>query len=288
MDNRPANPQEPPPPRTRPTDLRVIIQDATINYYLAGFHYKKIRQMLETFPNFATVDESKYSAENLEKTCRSMQTRNRDNENIFNPWLQTVMASTSPFQVRRGANTDFAEQFPEQASQIREEAEFIEMGTWRSRWREEAALLKRSPFYDFKMKADAISKSLDEYQRQLVKEDLEPERKSGKPKVSFAPARALIERAKSLSSKKSPECSPKRGRNSRPTSRPSSPGGGQAKPQKIPHPGSRPALKLTTRGVSLTRPEGTATPGRFQYLDPDGFFSPRPKSESPPRERRTA
>ena len=286
MDNRPANPREPPTPRTRPTDLRVIIQDATINYYLAGFHCGKIRQMLETFPNFATVDESKYSAENIEKTCRSMQTRNRDDENNVNPWLKTVMASTSPFQVRRGANTDFAEQFPDQASQIKEEAEFTEMGTWRTRWRDEATLLKRSPFYDFRLKADAILKSLDEYQRQLVKEDPEPDRKQGRNKVSFAPARALIHRAKSLS-KKSPESSPKRGRNSRPSSRPASPGG-QAKPQKIPHPGSKPALKLTTRGVSLSRPEGTATPGRAQYLDPDGFFSPRPKSESPPRERRTA
>ncbi|MCJ1326518.1 hypothetical protein MMC10_003182 [Thelotrema lepadinum] len=286
MDKRPANPQEPPIPRSRPTDSRTIVQNATITFYLAGFSCKKIRQMLETVQNFATVDESRYSLDNLEKTCRSMQTQNRDDENNANPWLRIVMSSTSPFQLRRGANTKFATHFPEQASQITEEDDFAEMRVWQSRWREEVTLLKRSPFYDFRDKASAISKSLDEYQRNLVKEDSEPGREQGRIKVSSS-ARALIQRAKSLSKKTPEPLSPRRGRNSRPTSRTSSPAG-QAKPQRIPHPGSRPALKLTTRGVSLARAEGTATPGRAQYLDPDGFFSPRPKSESPPRERRTA
>ena len=56
--------------------------------------------------------------------------------------------------------------------------------------------------------------------------------------------------------------------------------GQQLKPQQLP--------KLDTRAMAAAmgahargRQEGTATPGRAQMLDPEGFFSPRPKTPSP-------
>ena len=276
MDNRPPHPQEPPGPRQRPADLptSTIAQNATVTYYLAGFPCRKIRQMLEMIPNFATVDGPEYLAENLEKTCQFMQTDKRDAYTNTNRWLRIVMANPSPFQLRRGANNEFSERFPDKALEIGEAAEMAEMRIWQSRWREEVRLLKQSPYDDFKVQARKVAKELDEYQIQLVAED------KPRKKVSFV-VEAFIQRAKSTS-KKSDTPSPKRGR-SRPSTRPSSPGG-QLKPQKIPHPemkDARPSLKLFTHVGNPRHQEGTTTPGKAQNLDVDGYFSPRPRTPSP-------
>ena len=269
-----------PDPRKRQTDTPTIVTKALITYFMAGFSPDKIRHLLQTIPDFSTVDGPQYQIQNLEATCRSLQSQNRKGDKEA-PHMRIVMDCPDPFHIRANANRAFAEKFPAQASEMGERADMAEMRVWQARWREEARLLRGTAFYDFDDKANAIDKCLDDYERQLVRENPRIVQRTLR-KVSSAAAGltasvTIEKRAKCLSSQ-SESPSPKRGRNA-------SPAGGQLRPQVLPHPPplppGKPNLKLTTRGVSASRVEGTATPGRAQFLDPEGFFSPRPRTQTP-------
>ncbi|KAI4151172.1 MAG: hypothetical protein LQ340_003657 [Diploschistes diacapsis] len=224
--------------------------------------------MLETVPDFATVDEPKYSVDNLEETCRSIQREDRKNEQS-NPYLKLIMKSTSPLDFRKAGNRAYEKHVP-QAAALSEEQEITQMRSWQAIWRYEVQLLRTAPFTDFHAKADAFEKELDAVKEHLVKEN---SNRFSLRKVSSA-AQDMLQCAKSFRKSESPS-PPKRGRSATP--------GGQLKPQQLLHPPSKPELKLTTKGMSPPRGGGTSTPGKAQYLDADGFLSPRPRTPTPPK-----
>ena len=270
--------KEPPEPKPRPTDLPSIVTQALASYYLAGFSASKMRQLLQTIPGFAAVDSPQYAAAHIEQTARALQARDRQSEQ-GSAHVRLVMASASPFQLRAAANRAFADRFPAQERRIDERADLAEMRTWQARWREEARLLRGTPFWDFDDKARLIDKCLDDYERQLVPENVGVLERSLR-KVSFSPGCGSLCPGRANVASKSESPSPKRGRVAAASVV------GQPKPQLLPHPPpaaapERPNLKLSTRGLSASRVEGTPTPGRAQRLDPEGFFSPRPGRRNP-------
>jgi hypothetical protein len=156
---------------SKPQDPKLSLERAIAYYSLAGYSPQKIRQLLaRTIPNFATLDCAAYSAENLTATFQSIRMRNRDSTK-GDPYMQLIMASSTPFNFRRQANVVFERYFPKVAAQTDEKVELREMALWEERWREEARLLRRSEFVDFREKAESIERVLEEYSSQLDRED---------------------------------------------------------------------------------------------------------------------
>lgn len=250
------------------TDVKDAVLHKMTRYMMGGFSAAKTRRLLERIPNFKSVDGPAYSTANLEATFHTIRTADREAEN-GDPYMALIMKCAHPFNFRRKANADFAASFPAEASQVNEKAELEEMGMWEDRWREEIRLLRQSVFDDFRERAEHFEEDLRDYVGQLKREDRsEPTRKV----CHFGDK--LFEIAKSCFKAFG---SPKRGRPEKKADK--------TVIKEIP----RPSLKLITAGARLSPArktgEGVSTPGAAQHLDPEGYFSPRPRtpSRTPPK-----
>ena len=267
--------------------------------YLAGFSFIKIHNILSAvFPSSPLLSESSYGLSSLSTTCKHLQHRDRSNPRS-NPHLAVVASCPSPLYVRRLANDIFEKHFPTEAAQATEGDELVEIKAWYVRWRIEVRLCRISEFTDFNDRATRFEKVLIAIEHWLVMENVpisgwSRRIKNGLQTVSLLPATHLrmVSTQRCSRSLRSPSTdknetissnlqtgssSPNRNRPTTPVPNTAATGVGSG-PLMLKL--DEQAKAAATGADAGGRHEGTAKPGRAQILDPEGFFSPRPKTAS--------